>query len=279
MDSMENLNISFIGAGNMTRSIIGGLIADGCDPSTLWVADNNQEQLSTLRQQFPVNTTLSNQEAVANTNVVVLAVKPQVLQHVAHEVSDTAQKHQPLFISIAAGIREQDIRRWLGDKTAIVRTMPNTPSLVQAGASALYANDNTSDEQRNHAETIMRAVGLALWLDDEDQMDIVTGLSGSGPAYFFLIMEALENAACDAGLPKETARLLTLQTGFGATKMALESPEELATLRKRVTSPGGTTEQALNTLEDGNIRTLLSQTLAAAKQRSAELAAQFGKDD
>jgi pyrroline-5-carboxylate reductase len=154
--------------------------------------------------------------------------------------------------------------------------MPNTPALVQSGATALFANARTSHEQRDLAETILRAVGLTLWVEEETQMDLVTALSGSGPAYFFLVMEALQEAAIRHGLPAETARLLTLQTAFGASRMALESAEEAATLRQRVTSPGGTTEQALKTLEKGGLRTLMDQALQAAAQRSRELAEQFG---
>ncbi len=275
---MDNSIISFIGGGNMARSLIGGLIADGRAPSTIWVADANREQLAAVEANLAVNTTTSNIEAAQRAETVILAVKPQVLSKVARELAEVARSNRPLFLSVAAGIREQDLNRWLGGEATIVRTMPNTPALIQSGATALVANRNVTPEQRNRAESIMRAVGLALWLDDEAQMDVVTALSGSGPAYYFLIMEALEEAACKLGLPPETARLLTLQTGFGATKMALESSDRLADLRHRVTSPGGTTEQAIEALESGNIRQLLGDALKAAADRSAELADQFGKD-
>ena len=275
---MDTSIISFIGGGNMARSLIGGLIADGTDPSTLWVADASQEQLSAVKEHLAVNTTTSNLEAAAKADIVILAVKPQILSTVACELAEVARKHNPLFLSVAAGIREQDLNRWLGGDATIVRAMPNTPALIQSGATALIANNRVTQAQRNQAESIMRSTGLALWLESEAQMDVVTALSGSGPAYYFLIMEALEKAACDLGLAPETARLLTLQTGFGATKMALESSDTLEDLRRRVTSPGGTTEQAIKTLEEGNIRHLLKEALEAAAHRSAELADQFGKD-
>ncbi len=275
---MDTSIITFIGGGNMARCLIGGLIADGRPPSTIWVADTSEEQLAALKRSLGVNTTTSNCEAAAQAETIILAVKPQVLSSVASELAEIAQHNNPLFLSVAAGVREQDLNRWLGGNATIVRTMPNTPSLIQSGATALVANNNVTAEQRDRAESIMRAVGLALWLDNEAQMDIVTALSGSGPAYYFLVMEALEKAACELGLAPETARLLTLQTGFGATKMALESSDKLEDLRHRVTSPGGTTEQAINTLEAGNIRQLLHDALKAAAHRSAELADQFGKD-
>lgn len=274
---MKIQKIGFIGGGNMARSLIGGLIADGHAPDTIWVSDTSQDQLNRLKQMLKVNITTDNNELVSATDIIVMAVKPQVMKTVAEEISDSVQRQQPLVISIAAGIQEKSLNHWLGENTAIVRTMPNTPALVQTGATALYANARVSDEQRNAAETIMRAVGLALWLNDEGQMDAVTALSGSGPAYFFLFMEAMEEAAIKLGLPDKTARLLTLQTAFGAAKMALESPENCATLRQRVTSPGGTTEQAINTFEKGQLRKRVDDALQAAANRSAELAKQLGE--
>lgn len=269
-------NISFIGGGNMARSLIGGLIADGRDAETIWVSDNNEDQLNHLRQQFGVHTTTSNSEAANAADILVLAVKPQMMHNVTAELRDSVQNKKPLVISIAAGIRAKDIDRWLGGDIAIVRTMPNTPALIQTGATALCANALVSAEQRNSAETILRAVGLALWVNDEKMMDAVTALSGSGPAYFFLFIEAMEEAARALGLPEQAAHLLTLQTAFGAAKMALESPEDCATLRKRVTSPGGTTEQAIRTFEEGDLRQLVAKALTAAANRSEELAQQLG---
>ena len=269
-------NISFIGGGNMARSLIGGLIADGRDPATIWVSDNNDDQLLHLQQQFRINVSSSNIEAANAADTLILAVKPQVMHRVAAELNPPVQRRKPLVISIAAGIREEDINRWLGGDVAIVRAMPNTPSLIQTGATALFANSQVSAAQRNSAETILRSVGLALWIDDEALMRTVTALSGSGPAYFFLFIEALEEAARNLGLTDETARLLALQTAFGATKMALESDENCATLRQRVTSPGGTTEQAIRAFEAGGLRQLVATALNAAANRSDELAEELG---
>lgn len=275
---MKKLNITFIGAGNMARSLIGGLLADGKTPATISATDINEEQLTQLQECFNIKTPSSNIDAVAAADIVVLAVKPQVLKSVANEIKETVQKHKPLIISIAAGVREKSINQWLGGNVAIVRTMPNTPSLIQTGATALFANNMVATEQHDAAESIMRAVGLTLWVKEESQMDAVTAISGSGPAYFFLFMEAMEASGKALGLEPETARLLTLQTAFGATKMALESTESCATLRQRVTSPGGTTAAALNTFEQGELRQLVDQAVKAAANRSEELAQQLAED-
>ncbi len=275
---MKRSKLSFIGAGNMARSLVGGLIADGCDPSLIRLSDPQADQIQDLAHRMGVQILSDNRAVVADAEVVVLAIKPQVMHRVATEIAPAIQQSKPLVISIAAGIREIDLRRWLGADIAIVRTMPNTPALVQSGATGLFANGNVSPAQRDLAESILRAVGLTLWVKDEAQLDAVTALSGSGPAYFFLIMEALQQAGTELGLEPETARLLALQTAFGASRMALESDEDAATLRERVTSPGGTTEQALKVLEEGGLRELLKHALTAAAQRSRELAAQFGAE-
>lgn len=273
---MHQRTIAFIGGGNMARSLISGLIADGYGADRIWVSEPAEAKRAELHGHFSIHTTESNAEAAAAANVLVLAVKPQVLKDVAQELAAAVQARKPLVISIAAGIREQDLQRWLGGGVAIVRTMPNTPALVQSGAAALYANAAVSGEERNLAESILRAVGLTVWVEDEALMDAVTALSGSGPAYFFLVMEAMEQAAVHLGLPRETARLLTLQTAFGAAKMALESVEDAATLRARVTSPGGTTERAIGVLEQRCIRETFDEALRAAHARSQELATLLG---
>ncbi len=268
----------FIGAGNMARSLIGGLIADGWDPARIQVADPGSEPLQLIRQLGVTNTGNDNSAVAAGCEVVLLAVKPQVMPAVAREISTAVQQHQPLIISIAAGIREADLRRWLGDRTAIVRCMPNTPALVLSGATALYANPRTSEQQRDLAESLLRAVGLTLWVDNEELMDAVTALSGSGPAYIFLVIEALQAAGNELGLSADQARLLAIQTTFGAAKMALESQDEPAVLRQCVTSPGGTTEQALKVLEAGKLRGLFLEALKSARDRSKQLAEQFGAE-
>ena len=273
---MKNTRIAFIGGGNMASSLIGGLIDAGCGAKDIWVADPDAAKLTELKARFSVNTTHSNQQAAAQAQNVILAVKPQALRAVAQDLAATVQQHKPLVISIAAGLRISSIDAWLGGAAAIVRAMPNTPALVQSGATALYANALVSADQHELAESILRAVGMVLWLDDEAQMDAVTALSGSGPAYFFLVMEVLENAAVRVGLARNDARLLTLQTAFGAAKMALESAEHSAALRARVTSKGGTTERAVQVLQEGGIQDLFDDALQAGRARSDELATLLG---
>ncbi|MBK1693017.1 pyrroline-5-carboxylate reductase [Ectothiorhodospira mobilis] len=274
-----NETIAFIGAGNMARSLIGGLIADGWNEDALWAADPDTAQRQEAQRRWPgMHTTGDGAEAVAHADVVVLAVKPQVLGEVCRALAPAVQSRKPLVVSIAAGVRGDDIARWLGGSLALVRCMPNTPALVGSGATALVANPQVTAHQRDLAESLLRAVGLTVWLEDEAQLDAVTALSGSGPAYGFLLIEAMENAGADLGLPRETARLLALQTVFGAAKLALESDEDAATLRARVTSRGGTTEQALAMLESGGLRDLMLRAMTAARDRSRELADQLGRD-
>ncbi len=260
----------------MARSLIGGMINDGCNPEHISIADPGNEQRQQLAATFGIRTCASNLDALQQADVVILAVKPQVIEVVATEIATITQRKQYPVISIAAGIHSDDLERWLGGNCAVIRTMPNTPALVSSGATALFANQATSAEQRDLAEFIMRAVGLTLWLEDESLMDAVTAVSGSGPAYFFLLMESLENAGVNAGLPRETARLLTLQTAFGAAKMALESSDDSATLRKCVTSPGGTTERAIEVMESGNYQALIDNAVQGAKERALELANRLG---
>lgn len=274
---MSEPTIAFIGGGNMARSLIGGLIADGASAGRLRVADVNTEALEWLRTQYGISTFADNRAAVQGAQVVLLAVKPQAARAVAIELGAALEGHRPLFISIVAGLCSADLARWLDYDAAIVRTMPNTPALVRSGATALHANLAVNATQRAQAESIMRAVGLTLWLDNEEQMDAVTALSGSGPAYFFLVMELLQRAGTTLGLPPETARLLTLQTAFGAAKMALESSEDAATLRQRVTSPGGTTEQALKVFNESGLERIFVDALTAAQRRAQELAEQLGR--
>lgn len=260
----------------MATSLISGLIADGYDAKRLTVSDPDGEKLAQLAARFGIHPTADNLHAVANADVVVLAVKPQILKGVATELAPAIQKQQPLVISIAAGVQENTLRRWLGENVALVRSMPNTPAMIQAGASGLHAGKGVSKEQKNQAESILRAVGITCWVDEESLMDAVTAVSGSGPAYFFLVMEAMEDAARDMGLDEDTARLLTLQTALGAARMALESNNSPAILREKVTSPGGTTEKALDTLEEGNLRELFKNALTAARDRSEELSKMLG---
>lgn len=265
--------ITFIGAGNMARSLIIGLLQDKANV-LLRVADPDPQQLDAIRQHWPdVQATQDNAEALQGADVVVLAVKPQVMREVLEPLADLAQRTRPLVISIAAGIREAALNQWLGGNLPIVRCMPNTPALVQTGATGLVANAQVSQAQRNLAESILRAVGITVWFAEEASIDSVTAVSGSGPAYFFLVMEAMQAAAQNLGMSAEDAQLLVVQTALGAARLALESGEPAAELRRKVTSKGGTTEAALKVLNDGGLPALFEQALQAAAQRSRELAA------
>ena len=271
---MNTQKIGFIGGGNMASSLISGLIASGHSPQDLWVSDVNQDALKVLADNLNVNTSTNNDDIINAVDVVVLAVKPQILSTVAKNATASIQQKQPLVVSIAAGISQQSLSQWLGNNIAIVRCMPNTPALVLTGATALHANAQVTAEQHDLAENIMRSVGIALWVNDESELDVVTAVSGSGPAYYFLLMEAMEKAAIEMGMNEVTARLLVQQTALGAAKIALESSESPEQLRKRVTSPGGTTQQALETFEEGGFTALVSKALHAARDRSIEMSKQ-----
>ena len=268
---MNIQKIGFIGGGNMASSLLSGLIASGHSPQHLWVSDINPETLTTLAKNLNVNTSASNDELINAVDVVVLAVKPQTLGSVAKSAAPLIQQKKSLVVSIAAGISQHSLSQWLGADTAIVRCMPNTPALVLTGATALHANVQVTPEQCNLAENIMRAVGIALWVSEESELDAVTAVSGSGPAYYFLLMEAMEKAALALGLNEVTARLLVQQTALGAAKIGLESSESPEQLRKRVTSPGGTTQKAIETFEQGGFTELVSKALHAARDRSIEM--------
>lgn len=271
---MKTTKIGFIGGGNMAASLLNGLVVSGHDPKQLWVSDINEDTLNALSTNLSINVTASNQAVIDAVDVVVLAVKPQILAKVALEIAPFLKPHQ-LVVSIAAGTNQATLRKWLGEAVAIVRCMPNTPALVLTGATALHANDKVSPGQRDLAETILRAVGIALWVDDESHLDAVTAVSGSGPAYYFLLMEAMEKAAVELGLNPSIARLLIQQTALGAAKIALESSDSPGELRQRVTSPGGTTQQAIETFERGGFSQLVLQALQAANDRSVEISKQM----
>jgi len=271
---MKTNKIGFIGGGNMASSLMSGLIASGYSPRQLWVSDINQEILKSLSTNLNVNISPTNEDVINKADVVVFAVKPQVLETVAKNAAALIRQKQSLVVSIAAGITQKSLSHWIGGDTAIVRCMPNTPALVLTGATALHANAQVKPEQRNLAENIMRSVGIALWVDNESELDAVTAVSGSGPAYYFLLMEAMEKAAVEMGLNESTARLLVLQTALGAAKIALESSESPEQLRQRVTSPGGTTQQAIETFQRGGFTELVSKAVHAARNRSIEMSKQ-----
>lgn len=270
---MHQTRIAFIGAGNMASSLIRGLLAKDCPPQNISAADVDSDKLDALCRECGIRGG-SNDEIVAEADVVVLAVKPQVMQQVCRALSLSARP--PLFVSVAAGITLTQLQAWLGGKmgreTAIVRCMPNTPALVGMGATGLFANARVSDTQRDLATSLLGSVGISVWVDSEADLDAVTAVSGSGPAYFFLLMEAMENAARELGLKADVAATLVLQTAAGAAELARNSDVDVAELRRRVTSPGGTTERAIETFEAGGLRELTGRALAAARTRSEELA-------
>ena len=266
-----DLTIGFIGAGNMATALIEGLLATGINAARLWAADAAADKLATFAARG-INTTTDNAEIVRHCTIVVLAVKPQVMATVVGALKEVFSANSCLLVSIAAGISCASLQNWTHPQQPIVRCMPNTPALVQAGASGLFANVFVSTDQKQAAQNILEAVGIACWLDNEAQIDAVTALSGSGPAYFFLLMEAMQAAAVNLGLPAEVARQLCLQTAFGAAKLALASDVPVDELRRRVTSPGGTTEAALRQFEAEDFQAMVERALARANTRSQELA-------
>ncbi len=267
--------IAFVGGGNMARSLIGGLLRAGTDAGRISVAEPNADLRAALTRDFAITTHAQGVDAAQAADVIVLAVKPQVMKAVCESLRDVARARRPLVVSIAAGIRIAQIDAWLGGDQAIVRAMPNTPALIGAGASGLCASAPVGAEQRARAQAILGAAGLAEWITDEALMDTVTALSGSGPAYFFLLVEALEEAAVIQGLPRGTARALAAQTCLGAGRMLLEEGEAPAELRKRVTSPNGTTQAALESFEASGLRAIVTRAVAAATRRGGELSAQY----
>jgi pyrroline-5-carboxylate reductase len=269
------MNISFIGGGNMASALIGGLVAQGFDAAHIRVIDVARETREALQARYPVRAFAHlDAEAVA-ADIIVLAVKPQQLREVATSLSPLLQKQ--LVISIAAGVRAEDLSRWLGGYRQLVRSMPNTPAMVSAGMSGLYALPEVAPPQRQQAETVLQAVGKTLWLNEEAQMDAITAVSGSGPAYVFYFMEAMQTAASELGFSAQQARTLTLQTFLGAAELASQSEEDAATLRARVTSKGGTTERALGAMEETAVKNAIIQAIHAAAGRSRELGDALGK--
>ncbi len=276
---MQNEKIAFIGAGNMASALIGGMLAEGVAPEQIWATDVDEGKLNNLAARCHINTTTDNTLAIESADVMVLCLKPQVMKGVCQSIADVVKDRQPLVISVAAGIRTADLGKWFGDQLPIVRAMPNTPALIRVGATGLFANPHATETHRILAENILRAVGVVLWVAQEQQMDYVTALSGSGPAYFFRVMEALEQAGEALGLPHDVARLLTLQTALGSATLAMESSDDLHTLREKVTSPGGTTEEGLKQMAEHDIDALFQAVLKAASDRARELAQQFGETE
>jgi pyrroline-5-carboxylate reductase len=266
----------FIGGGNMARSLIGGLVAAGHDASAIRITDPSAAKRSDLAGSYGVEAYADNVTAVADAEVVVLAVKPQSLAAVAAELTEAVNRRAPLIVSVAAGVRVEDLARWLGYGGPVVRCMPNTPALLGEGVTALCANERASADDRRKAQTILETAGPVIWLDDEALMDIVTAVSGSGPAYFFLFMEALADAAAKRGLAAEQARLLATQTALGAARMATFGEEGPGELREKVTSKGGTTAEALAVFDQLGLATLVDRAVEAAASRARELGDELG---
>ena len=266
--NLDETVIGFIGAGNMAGSIIRGLIGSGKNPESIFVTDIDDQKLQSITAETSVNSTVTK-KMPSLVDVLILAVKPQVMKSVCQELTDVEAVQ--LVISIAAGIKITQMEQWLNSEVAIVRCMPNTPALVGEGATGLFANKLVSDHQKITAQSIMGSVGLTSWMQSEKDMDTVTAVSGSGPAYFFLLIEAMQEVAQELGLKKDVAENLICQTAIGASKLIQESNDSSLILRKKVTSPGGTTERAISVFESGNIRGLVRDALIAARDRSIEL--------
>lgn len=270
-------HITFIGAGNMASAIIKGLLDSGYAADSLTATATSGSTLTPLHERLGINTETDNSRAVAYSDVVILAVKPQIMRRVCEQMRDAVQARKPLIISVAAGLSAETLEHWLGGELAVVRCMPNTPSLVGAGASGLYANSRVSDDQRHLAGELLAAVGIIEWVEDEALIEAVTAVSGSAPAYFFLMFEAMEDAAIAQGLPAGTARRLAMQAASGAAKMAMASDKTPAELKRNVMSPGGTTERAIHCLENGGLRQLVQDAMDDCASRARDMAKELGE--
>jgi pyrroline-5-carboxylate reductase len=273
---LNQLEIAFIGAGNMASSIIGGLLEQGLPATSIRASDPSQESLQRLQQLAPICIATSNADAVSGADVVILAVKPQVMKAVLADIQEVVIEQGTLVISIAAGITIASMENGLSNTSSIVRCMPNTPALLGSGATALFANANASAEQCSAAESILGAVGEACWVPQEHLLDAVTALSGSGPAYFFLFMEAMASTGEELGLDPQTSRALAIQTALGASQMAAAGEVDLEELRSRVTSPGGTTQAAIESFENNGLRATIATAMTAAYDRAREMAREMG---
>ncbi len=269
---LENLKIGFIGAGNMAASILGGLVAEGVPPGNIGVSNPSRGKLDILQERYGVTVSQSNPEVAEAADILLLCVKPQKMAAACADLQDIDFSNK-CVISVAAGMTLEGLQALLPEASALVRAMPNTPSLVKAGACGLYAGPGVSEQQRQQAEAIFSGIGISVWVDEETQMDVVTALSGSGPAYFFLLIESLCEGAEEQGLPADTARLLAQQTALGAARMVMEHDDlAVAELRRRVTSPGGTTAAGLRALQDGKLPEVAKDAIEAATRRGRELA-------
>lgn len=268
--------VAFIGGGNMGRAIVGGLIRRGHVPGMITVAEPQETVRDALARDFGITVTADNASAVAAAEVVVLAVKPQQMKAVVQPLASVLAKQRPLLLSIAAGITTQSLRLWAGTELPVVRAMPNTPALIGRGATGLFATPTTGPAERALVESLLAATGMVAWVEEESLLDAVTALSGSGPAYFFLLIECLEQAGVKLGLPATLARALALETAAGAAELARTATVDPATLRSQVTSKGGTTERALQVFMEGGLPALVERALTGAAARAGELSREFG---
>jgi len=268
--------LAFIGAGNMARAIIGGLLKTGFPADRIWASEPTLDRMDDLKAQG-LNTTDDNAVAVKNADLIVLAVKPQLLKEVLLPLQSAASTEDKLFVSVAAGITCDSINQWLGGQQAIVRCMPNTPALVGMGASGLYANAQVSEEQKTQADSVLSAVGITAWVDEESLLHAITAVSGSGPAYYFLFMESMINAGIKQGLSREVATQLTLQTARGAAEIACTNDSTPAELCRQVASPKGTTEQAILSFQSQQLDQVVENAMGACADRSHELAKLLGE--
>ncbi len=269
---LETARIAFIGTGNMASALIQGLINQGIKASHIHAADINEDALQRMKRNWPVKTFTDNKAALEGVDVVVLAVKPQVLPLVVPNLAQTIQANQSVVISIAAGITTDKLTQWLGDTVPIVRCMPNTPAMVEKGATGLFANNYVSVEQQQLTEQLLQSVGITHWVENESHIDAITALSGSGPAYFFYMIESMVAAGINLGLSPALSKDFALQTALGAAQLAILSDDSPEILRQKVTSPGGTTAAAINVFEQRHMKEIIQQAIYAADQRAKELA-------
>lgn len=274
---MINTKVGLIGGGNMARAIGGGLLRGGMHATDLMIAEPLPEQCALLRKElYGALVTEDNHRVAAEAETLLFAVKPQILKLVCQDLAEVVQESRPLIMSIAAGPRTEDIDAWLGGDMSVIRVMPNQPALIDQGISALYANEKASPADRQMAEQIMTAVGQVVWLAAESKMDAVTAVSGTGPSYFYLLIDVMIEAAEKAGIDAETARILAVETARGATSLAAAETESMASLINRVRSPGGTTTAAFELLDARNARGIFAEAIDAAERRAAELAREAG---
>lgn len=274
----KTTTIGFIGAGNMSYALISGLLKNGFSAKNIKLSDKDEVLLSQRQVEFSVETFADNAQLAAQCEVIILAVKPQILSNVCKEIQVHIH-HQPLIISIAAGVKSNDINRWLGGTAPIIRTMPNTPALLGNGATGLVENEAVNNQQKDLAEQILSAVGQCFWVANEDLLDAVTALSGSGPAYFFLMIESMSNAGVALGLDEKMAEKLSIQTALGASMMANQNNESARQLRNKVTSKNGTTQAAIESFQDQNFEAIVSHAMRVAFNRAKEIGFELGADE